>query len=440
MLTLYIWRLFNSNRDGANIQATADSGKSWNLVGEIGDGENWFNTSYIRGEPGDKDNGWSNHDGVSNDADWVRARHSLDYLKGKKDVQFRIAYGSDGTTQNNDGIAFDDFSIRERSKMAFIEHFTNSSSGSSLKADSILDTFTETYGTNVIDIQYHTSNPAGDPFYESNPMIPTSRQFYYGLSAVPYAVIDGGTEGTHHINYIKTSKPLDKNTIIIQSLDDSKFDIRVEAEMSANTLTAQVRIKANVVLPLIELSVRVAVIENVINEVTGDNNDTLFRNVVKAMLPDATGTTLYRSWDLTSDIPIDVSWEIENVYDREQLRVVAFIQNEATREIYNADIDTVVLSTGVDDIPVTGKDMKTEFLIYPNPAQRIAMVKFHEATRDEITLELFNHLGRMIYSMMIPVGTSETEIPVEDYTDGLYLLRVSTKQKLIGIGKLVILK
>jgi hypothetical protein len=41
---------------------------------------------------------------------------------------------------------------------------------------------------------------------------------------------------------------------------------------------------------------------------------------------------------------------------------------------------------------------------------------------------------------MIPEGTSETEIPVEDFSDGLYLLRLTTQQKLIGIGKLVILK
>ena len=440
MLTLFIWRLFNSNRDGANIQATADSGKTWNLVGEIGDGENWFNTSYIRGEPGDKDNGWSNNDGVSNDAGWVRARHSLDYLKGKKDVQFRIAYGSDGTPQNNDGIAFDDFSIRERSKMAFIEHFTNSSSALSLKADSTLDLFTEIYGTNVIDIQYHTSNPSGDPFFESNPMVPTARQFYYGLSAVPYAVIDGGSEGRNHIDYIKTSKPLDKNRIIIQSLKDSRFQVRAEAEMSGNTLNAQVRVKANETIPLIELSVRIAVIESVIDEITGQNHDTVFRNVVKAMLPDVSGTTLYRSWDNLTDIPIDVSWNIENVYNRDRLRVVAFVQNEATREIYNADLDTVTLSTGIDDYPDPGKDLKTEFIVYPNPARRLALVRFSEETAEEISLEVFNHLGRIVYSVTIPKGTEITEIPVEQYSEGLYLLRLTTNQKLLGISKLIILK
>jgi hypothetical protein len=34
--------LFNSNRDGANLRATADSGKSWMLIGQLDDGINWY--------------------------------------------------------------------------------------------------------------------------------------------------------------------------------------------------------------------------------------------------------------------------------------------------------------------------------------------------------------------------------------------------------------
>ncbi|HLO58356.1 MAG TPA: tandem-95 repeat protein [Bacteroidales bacterium] len=434
MLSLEIWRLFNSNRDGANIVATSDSGKTWNLVGTVGDGKNWFNSYYIRGIPGEF--GWSNDNNAGNDSYWVNARHSLDYLKGKKEVQFRVAYGSAESAQNNDGIAFDDFSITKREKMALVEHFTNSKLKSAAKADSTLDLFTEAYGTNAINIQYHSGDPDGDPFYETNPLVPTTRQFYYGLSDIPYAVIDGGFENGFLIDYTD-SKPLDKNTIIKRSLDDSWFDVRASASRTDNQLDVVVAVKSKKDLPHIELSVRIVVIESIVHGVTGENGDTLFRNVVRAMLPDASGTIISRSWVNEMDQKVEGSWEIQNVSDRNRLMVVAFVQNEATREIYNADLDTVELSTGIEDPVIEGAP---GYRVYPNPVRRMATVMLYGELSHEVTLELFNSMGRLVYSGKIDAGVVAAEIPVEELPDGLYVLRLVSQQKLLGINKLIISK
>jgi VCBS repeat-containing protein len=438
MLSLEVWRLFNSNRDGANIIATSDSGKIWNLVGDIGDGINWFNSYYIRGNPGDKWFGWSNDNSTGNDSYWVNARHSLDYLKGKKEVQFRIAYGSAESAQNNDGIAFDDFAITKREKMALVEHFTNSTLKSAEEADSTLDLFTVAYGTNAINIQYHTGDPDGDPFYETNPLVPTTRQFYYGLSDVPYAVIDGGFENGFLVDFT-TSKPFDKNTIIKRSLDDAWFDVRTSASRTDNHINVNVAVKSKKVLPHLELSVRIAVIESIVRGVTGENGDTLFHNVVRAMLPDASGTIISRSWDNEMDQQVEGSWEIQNVSDPNRLMVVAFVQNEATREIYNADLDTVKLSTGIDD-PVIDEVKTPGYRVYPNPVRHMATVMLNSGTSHEVTLELFNNMGRLVYSGKIDPGVNSAEIPVEELPDGLYVLRLISQQKLLGINKLIISK
>ncbi len=439
MLTMQIWRLFNSNRDGANIQFTADSGKTWQLIGEIGDGENWYNTSNIRGEPGGKDDGWSNYDGASNDNNWVRARHGLDFLKGMKDVQFRIAYGSDGTPQNNDGIAFDDFTISERTKMTLIEHFTNTGLSGGSKADSILDLFAGQYGMHAIDIQYHTSNPSGDPFYEDNPMIPTSRQFYYGISAVPYAVVDGGTVNRHLVDFKAESRPFDKNVIIKQSLSDSKFQISVNASRSGDMLNSSVRIIANQPLPLLELSVRTVVVESMVRGISGTNRDTVFRNIVRTMLPDAAGTTLYKSWSYTEDLEINDAWEIENVIDVSRLIVVAFIQNEATREIFNVAVDTVdILDSSGEQVPLPAND--EGFNVYPNPAREFAIVQLVNRAENAITLELFNNTGSLVYSSKINRGENSAILPVDILPDGLYLMRLTTGNRLLGIRKLLVAK
>jgi len=42
---------------------------------------------------------------------WLTAKHELPALGGQPDVLFRIVYGSDGSVNNDDGFAFDDFRI-----------------------------------------------------------------------------------------------------------------------------------------------------------------------------------------------------------------------------------------------------------------------------------------------------------------------------------------
>jgi hypothetical protein len=49
-----LWRYFDQYRDGANLQYTADSGKTWVNVGKLNDGINWYNNYEITGNPGGK--------------------------------------------------------------------------------------------------------------------------------------------------------------------------------------------------------------------------------------------------------------------------------------------------------------------------------------------------------------------------------------------------
>ena len=50
------------------------------------------------------------------DTGWINVRNKLDIIEGKKDVKFRIVYGSDGTANENEGFAFDNFRISRRSR------------------------------------------------------------------------------------------------------------------------------------------------------------------------------------------------------------------------------------------------------------------------------------------------------------------------------------
>jgi VCBS repeat-containing protein len=434
MVKLNIWRLFNSIRDGAVLQASSDSSKSWQNIGLLLDGVNWFNEYNLTGAtPGGQNIGWSN---IQDDS-WIEARHSLDRLKDKKDVQFRLAYGSDGTARNTDGIAFDDFWIGERNRTALIEHFTNSSDELSKDANQILNDIVNSDSLNIIDLQYHTSFPGDDPFNEQNPYIPSSRILYYGLTEVPYSILSGGATSQYRFDY--DMHPLEENMLHVESLYDSKFWINVYSQLDGNTLNIETEVSALQDIPVSELTVHVAIIERRITGVTGANGETSFESVVKTMLPDAGGTTIYKAWIKGEYRYIYQSWNLQNVYNTDELRIVAFIQNEATHEIYQAAIHSIGDMSDIDD-PLSTRPGNLSFVVYPNPSSLITTVKFNDAIKEDLTLEIYNSLGGLILVKKLPEGTRETGLYVEDYPDGIYIIRIMNQDNLIGISKLTISK
>ncbi len=437
MLKMDIWRLFNLDRDGATVQYSADSSKSWHVLGELADGLFWFNDYQIDGKPGDQSVGWSNFNSQGNDTEWKTARHSLDILKNKKTVQFRIAYGSDGTARNNNGFAFDNFWILERNRTALLEHFTNSSDQDCDSVDAVLNSLVNNNEMNIIDLQYHTSFPGADPFNQHNPSIPGARVFYYGFSDVPYTILNGGSKTAHRFDH--NIMPLTPNAALVESLHDSKFWITLNSKVSGDILNVEAQVFALQDIPATQLTVHIAVIEKVITGETGSNGETSFESVVKTMLPDAAGTTIYQEWKKDEPRYVNESWQLQHVYDTSQLRVVAYVQDESTYEVYQAAMDTIGVFTGLDDY-LPGSGDEKPFLVYPNPAGSMAFVEFEQDITEDITFEMYNSLGGLVFVKHIPSGTQRAEIPVENYPDGLYILRLVSRDQLIGISKLTISK
>ncbi len=438
MLKLDIWRLFNLDRDGATLQYSVDNSKTWQVLGELRDGLYWFNDYQIDGKPGDQSLGWSNFNSQGNDTEWKEARHALDILRNKKTVQFRIAYGSDGTARSNDGFAFDNFSIGERNRTVLLEHFTNSSDQDCDSVDTVLNSLVNNNDLNIIDLQFHTSFPGADPFNQLNPSVPSARVFYYGFSDVPYTILNGGSKTVHRFDH--NLLPLSSIPVLVESLHDSKFGISLTSKVSGKILTVDAQVFALEDIPATQLTVHIAVIEKVITGVTGSNGETAFESVVKTMMPDAAGTTIYQEWKKDEPRYVIESWEMQHVYDTSQLRIVAFVQDESTFEVYQAALDTIgtILPLSAYNLPGSGNGKS--FRVYPNPAGSMAYVEFHQENTEDITLEIYNSLGGLVFMKQVPAGTQRTEIPTDAYPDGLYVLRLASRDQLIGIDKLTISK
>ncbi len=259
----------------------------------LNDGINWFNSYAISGDPGGQKIGWAD----IQENDWMESRHDLDMLKGKSRVQFRIAYGSDGTALNTDGIAFDNFRIRERDRNVFLEHFTNSADLDSKTADITLNNMVSADSLDLVDLQFHTSFPGADPFNAQEPYVPSARLLYYGLMDVPYTILNGGTDPSYWFDH--DASKLNWKPIRYESLVFAKFGIRLYSELiNNNTLYVTAWITALTDMPAREYTVHMGVVERKITGETGTNGETVFENVVKAFLPDPAGNTFFRAWNI----------------------------------------------------------------------------------------------------------------------------------------------
>ena len=70
---------------------------------------NWYTDNTINGAPGGSQEGWTGRNG-SGSPGWVEAEHLLDGMAGQSAVTLRVAFGSDGSVQD-DGFAFDNVRV-----------------------------------------------------------------------------------------------------------------------------------------------------------------------------------------------------------------------------------------------------------------------------------------------------------------------------------------
>jgi PKD repeat protein len=431
MIKFDIWRLFNYNRDGANLQYTADSGKHWYNIGGLEDGINWYNAFDIEGNPGGYSVGWSN----IQDKDWVEARHSLDKLNGMDDIQFRFTYGSDGTAKETFGLAFDNLWIGERNKTLLIEHFTSTNSREARSADSTLNRLANSYPLDIIDIQYHTSFLGADPFNEQNQVDPRTRASYYQLSTVPVSILNGGTESDYIFDYSER-KP-DATLVKKESLNEPLFNIRLQTIRLANSLDIVAMIRPLDTVLNRPITLHIAIIERKISGIAGANGDTLFESVLKTLLPD---TSFSEDWyPGQSAITVSRNWNYKNTYNTDEVRVVAFLQDENTREIFQAAIDQYDLPTAINDDRTIHRSVSgTGFTVFPNPAHNEVCIDFDEVTDKKAKAGLFDIRGRLFKSCDLFPGVNLYRMPLEDCPDGIYFLRITDDNQFIGLQKLVI--
>ena len=436
MIKMNLWKRFDNNRDGAALQYKLGDTGDWEYVGTLDDGINWYNSALIEGRPGGDQIGWTSKGAA--ETTWSEARHKLDVLKGKSDVKFRIAYGSDGTSHNNDGMAFDNIWIGERTRYVLLEHFTNTSNLKCSQATELVNTIAEENPNDVINIQYHTNFPGYDPYYNDNPGDVSARILFYGLTRAPYSFIDGGNDNENYATlYDYYLAYIDGTNVIRRNLINPFFDITLNPDATGGILTINGQIKALYEKNAENLTLYLAVTEKVNNDTTGANGETEFYNVFRKFIPDAGGINLKKTWTKGETYAMTgQTWIIENINNLADIEVIAFLQNNITKEVYQAvsriKPDVVV---GIEK-PLAWKGQ--DFRLYPNPAVNKLTIAFRQPLTQETDVRIFNMQGIEVSSFK--AGPDQTGFTVNNLNlqPGLYLVRISADGIDLGFKKLVV--
>lgn len=335
MISLDIWRDMLSSIDGAVLEYYDKDNNTWNVLGEGYDyGINWYQSSFILSRPGAQSNstapvGWTDESTQSEKASYA-LDHPNDDLRNQADVRFRIAFASSSQTviTNNEGFAFDNIFVGNRSQNVLVEHFSGVGYPGigQIESDLYQKLDQYPYSEEVSLIQYHTNIYANDLFYQYNNVQSDTRRLLYGVGDVNKAQVNGK-------NLTATTSVLTPEILSQELLKKPKFSIGFNSTpfiyTPANTLNTRVVVQALEDMPLDQYGVFIGITEDSLVTATGHVTQSVFRNFTQS-----NGYYYQQMWSTGDSRIHTVSFQLNPTLNQEHLNVTAFIQNIATREIF----------------------------------------------------------------------------------------------------------
>jgi hypothetical protein len=433
MIKMMLWKRFDRDRDGAALQYKIGDQPGWNYVGSYDDGINWYNSVLIKGKPGDGTLGWTAGSGNSKDAGYMESSNKLDSLAGKMDVKFRISYASDGTSNSNEGIAFDSIWIGRRTRGILLEHFTNNSSSASTVPTNTVSSLANRWTSDVINIQYHTNFPGPDPYYAANPADAGARFLFYGLTKAPYTFIDGGTDNPNFATLFDYNLlPFDSSKIYKRSMVNPLFLINMTATVSSGkTLHVSGTVKALKTVNAENLTLYIAVTQK-----TNTLNSKQYYNIFRKFIPDAGGIPMPGTMANGQVFTIEEKIWNYSGFENSDMEVIVFIQNNITKVVYQAESD--IKPDNVVGIENPGQTGTGNFSIWPNPSSGKLTVEFNKPLESEADINIYDFSGNIVRAYKTAAGDSEYVIDDHGLKNGIYLVRISSGGIDRGFRKLIV--
>jgi hypothetical protein len=229
------------------------------------------------------------------------------------------------------------FTHAQADRRVMVEEATNASCGPCASQNPAFDALLQQNAGIVTVLKYHASWPGYDPMYNHNQTENDARIGYYGINSVPRAIVGGVYNGAPSG---VTQSMLNSYAAVPSPFHE--IDIYQQLSDNQDTLFVFMRVRAAQDISEAGLRGMCAVVEKEINfsSPPGSNGEKNFLDVMKKMLPNASGTQLQSNWQAGEYNIIAQAWELENVYDINQLGVVGFVQNNNSKAIHQSGVSS----------------------------------------------------------------------------------------------------
>jgi len=260
-------------------------------------------------------------------------------------------------------LLFSSMTFAQAPRLVLFEEFTGENCGPCAGTNPYVQTLINAYPSSVLWVRYQCNIPTPGTIYYQDQTDVDTRLNYYGVSSAPWGQQDGfmwdsslvSNWGNQPITWCADTNTGALNTVYLDNEKTvvSPFTIAVDYHLSVNadsfyttvTVTGSESYKVSLTG---KLKLRVAMLENLsFNTPPGDNGETQFPDVVRKMYPSAAGTALpdssynglIQTFNFSGKIPA-------YIYDKSQLRFVAFVQDDNTMHVQQAGVslyDTLAL-------------------------------------------------------------------------------------------------
>lgn len=434
MLKLDYWSDTRSAIDGTVLEYQKADG-SWEPLGLLNRGINWYNSPIITGQPGDQDIapiGWSGQS-----TEWTDARYRLDEFKENDVLRLRFAFGSPSINLNGsfyDGFGFDNVWIGNRTRNVLLETTSNINepnmeiinfhvyhlvSQPSLNKDLVL-------------LQYQCKEPINtDVFYLDNPNVGDTRVYFYSgpAGAAGKSFIDGRVSGVPPSRYLQN---IDFEKDMLES---PKFSIEIRPDFAPNQNNATIRAvaKALVDMPEDDYYLHMVISEDSLTypSSSSSNGSTIHAVARKDDNDPDNYVFKNKTWGVGDSVEMIFTWNHNpspNNYNPSHFQAVVFMQSVMTKEVFQVATsrNTANYWVGVDQIKATPELKEVMGMnLYPNPADNYFRVDFEKELSQDYKWKLVDLKGVEVRSGIVAAGTNTLEVNNYDLPTGVYIFMVS---------------
>ena len=244
-------------------------------------------------------------------------------------------------------------------RLVLFEEFTGENCGPCAGTNPYVQTLIDAYPNNVVWVRYQSPIPTAGTIYYQDVADDNTRMTYYGVNSAPWGQQDGAMwDSSSNILTNYGNQPItwcaDPNSgtlvtsyLTTESAVSSPFTITVTDffTAAADSFYATVTVTGAenyVVSQTGKLKLRFAMLENLsFTTPPGNNGETQFPDVVRKMYPSAAGTTMP---DSSANLQVQVfhcSGKMPAyLYDKTQVRFVAFIQDDNNLHVQQAGLSS----------------------------------------------------------------------------------------------------